>query len=261
MPHVTQDDRSSAPLFTSARERRLWLLTLAVVVAVYSTLGLARTLAEVLRDRGLFDSVFVLGFLLIMAAIVTQALKTRPGGAEIGVALGVAAVYLMVFARLGIPEERTHLFEYSVVAVLIFEALTERAGRGRRVPVPALLAVAVTAVIGVLDESIQAVLPSRVFDLRDVGFNALAAVMAVAALVALERVRRRGRPGADRDRLPVRTPQIGKPRRVPPLARTRTQIRFRERLEIEALNALPRRCHEPRRSCRHRQPTCRVDSP
>ena len=64
------------------------------------------------------------------------ALRTRPGGAEIGVALGVAAVYLMVFLRMGIPEERTHLIEYRVVAVFICEALAERASQGRRVPYP-----------------------------------------------------------------------------------------------------------------------------
>ena len=39
-------------LFTSDRERRLWLWTLAVVVAIYSTLGLAGTLAGALREQG-----------------------------------------------------------------------------------------------------------------------------------------------------------------------------------------------------------------
>lgn len=182
---------SSAALFTSDRERRLWSWTLAVVVAIYSTLGLARTLAGVLRDRDLIAASFLLGMLLVGVAIVTLALKTRPGGAEIGIALGVAAVYLLVFLRMTIPEERSHLIEYSVVAVLIYEALTERASQGRRVPVPALLAVLATALVGVLDECIQAFLPSRVFDPLDILFNVLAGVMAVAASVALAWARRR----------------------------------------------------------------------
>ena len=42
--------------------------------------------------------------LLVGAAIVTLALKTRPGSAEIGVALGVAAAYVMLFARIAIPD-------------------------------------------------------------------------------------------------------------------------------------------------------------
>ena len=180
------------PLFSSVRERRLWAWTVAVVVAIYSTLGLAATLAGELRVRGLIDAFFVLGFLLVLATILTQGLKTRPSGAEIGVALGVVAAYLMVFVRMAIPvEERTHLIEYGVVAVLIYEALTERASQGRRVPVPALLAVVAAVLIGVLDECIQGLLPNRVFDPRDILFNVLAAVMAVAASVALGWARRR----------------------------------------------------------------------
>lgn len=168
-------------LFTSSLERRLWHWTLAVVAAIYSTLGLARPLAGVLRERGLLP---------IGAAILTLGLKTRPGGAEICVALGVAAVFLLLFARIAIPEERTHLFEYGVVAVFIYEALTERAKQGRRVPVPALLAVLAASSIGLLDESIQAFLPSRAYDIRDVLFNVLAALMAVAASAALAWARR-----------------------------------------------------------------------
>ena len=177
-------------LFTSDRERRLWLWALAVLVAIYSTLGLARRLAGALGDRGLLDAAFLLGMLLVVATIVTLGLKTRPGGAEIGIALGVAAAYLLVFLRMGIPEERSHLIEYGVVAVFIHEALTERASQGRRVPFPALLAILVTALLGVLDECIQAFLPSRVFDLRDAGFNALAGLMAIAASLALAWARR-----------------------------------------------------------------------
>ncbi len=182
------------PFFSSKRERRLWAWTLAVVIAIYSTLGLAATLARVLRDRGLIDAVFVFCFLLVLAAIVTKGLKTRPGGAEICVALGVVAAYVMVFVRMAIPvAERTHLIEYGVVAVFIHEALTERASQGRRVPVPALFAVLATSVVGGLDECIQAILPSRVFDLRDILFNFLAGLMAVAASVALRWARRRTR--------------------------------------------------------------------
>ena len=97
----------------------------------------------------------------------------------------------MVFVRMGIAEERTHLIEYGVVALLIHAALTERADGGGRVPAPALFAVLGTALVGVLDEFIQALLPSRVFDPRDTRFNVLAGVLAVAAIVALRWARRR----------------------------------------------------------------------
>jgi len=181
----------SKPLFTSARERRLWVWTLAVVAAIYSTLGLARTLAGELRNRDLLDAAFVVGALLVGVTIVTLALQTRPGGTEIGVALGVAAAYLMVFIRMGIPEERTHLIEYGIVAAFIYEALIERARQGRRVPTVPLIAVVATALLGALDESIQALLPGRVFDPADILVNLIAGAMAVAASVALRRARGR----------------------------------------------------------------------
>ena len=89
-----------------------------------------------------------------------------------------------------VPTERSHLIEYGVVGILIFEALTERASQGRRVPLPPLLAVLATATLGVLDEGIQAILPNRVFDPVDILFNLLAGTMAVGASVALAWARR-----------------------------------------------------------------------
>ena len=177
--------------FTSPLERRLWCWALAVVAAIYSTVGLAGRLAELLRGRGLLEPLFVLGFLLVIAAIVGSALKRQAGRYEIWVALGVIAVYGMIVVRMGVaPAERTHLFEYGLLALLIHHALVERTRNGRRVPVPAVLTVVATALAGWLDEGIQAVLPDRVYDLRDVGFNALAGLMAVLASVFLARARR-----------------------------------------------------------------------
>ena len=176
--------------FTSARERRLWALTLAVVVAIYATLGLARTLSDELRNRDLLDNTFFFAFVVLVAAVVIRALRLRRGGSELFVMLVTAIVYLMMFLRMASPEERTHLLEYGVVALLIYEALTERASHGSPVPRPALVAIAVTCVIGAIDELIQLAIPSRVFDPVDIGFNALAALVAVGATLALARVRR-----------------------------------------------------------------------
>lgn len=173
------------PVFTSAREKRLWACTLAVVVAIYSTLGLARTLADELGNDFLSVWLFLIGCILVLATVITQGLRVRPGGAEIGVALGIIAAYLLIIVRMTVPTERSHLVEYGVVAVFIHEALLERASHGRRVPVPGLLAIAIASLIGVIDEGIQWLLPSRVMDPVDILFNVLAAVMAIIASVAL----------------------------------------------------------------------------
>jgi VanZ family protein len=97
----------------------------------------------------------------------------------------------MVWVRIEIPEERTHLFEYGLVGVFIYQALCERARNGGRVPVPAIIAVILTTILGWVDEGIQWILPNRVYDWRDVGVNALAGLMAAGASVMLRWVRRR----------------------------------------------------------------------
>ena len=177
---------TSTSRFTSDRERRLWFWALAVVVAIYSTLGLAGTLAEVLRENNLMRAAFFFLMFLTVAAIVGSGLKRRPGRREVWVGLGVMAVYGMLVIRMGVsPEERTHLFEYGIVGVLIYNALSERSGNGRRVPAPAVLALVVTALLGWLDEGIQALLPNRVYDNFDVFSNALAALIGIGASVVI----------------------------------------------------------------------------
>jgi hypothetical protein len=140
------------PLFPSVRERNLWLLVLVVLIAIYSTLGPGGALAAFLRERNLLRISISLVVLLAVGFVAWRWLRSRPNIGEVGVALGIAAVYLFAWIRIPIPEERTHLIEYSLVAVLIYLALTERQRNGRRVPVPALLAIVATALLGLLDE-------------------------------------------------------------------------------------------------------------
>lgn len=174
------------PLFTSRRERRLWLWALAVVVAIYSTLGLAGALAEELREHNLLPAAVLVLMLATVAAIVGSGLRRRPGHREIWVALGVTAVYAMAVVRMGgTMEERTHLFEYGIVAVLIYQALSERAQNGRPVRAPAVLALAATVGLGWVDEGLQALIPNRVYDNFDVVRNATAAMIGIAGSVAV----------------------------------------------------------------------------
>lgn len=171
--------------FTSVRERRLWVSVAIVVILIYSTLGFARVLAAELRGRDLISTAFWLALWLVLGAIAILGLKKRPGWLAVGAFLGIAGVYIMVMARMGSPEERTHLVEYGIVAILIYEALKERIAGGKAVAKPALVATAATALTGTIDEVIQMFHPQRVFDVRDIGFNIGAGVMAVTASLLL----------------------------------------------------------------------------
>jgi peptidoglycan/LPS O-acetylase OafA/YrhL len=178
-------------IFTSRRERRLWTWALVAVLAIYSTLGLAQVVVHFLREQNLLRFTFGLLVAGIVAAVIWRWVRQPPSWLEIGVWVAAALVYTIAFIRVETPEERTHLIEYSLVAVLIYQALLERARNGSKVPIPALLAFFATVLLGFLDEAIQWLLPNRYFDPIDVGFNTLAAFTAITATIALTRVRRR----------------------------------------------------------------------
>ena len=170
------------------RERRLWLWAIVVTVVIFTAADLARAVSEALHRSGLPASgpnLFSVGMLLIGIMILVQGLRGRPRGIEIGFAVGLVAITVLGLAR-GLSEaERSHLIEYAVLALIVYEALVERRRRGRPVPVPAVLAIGGTTLVGALDECIQILLPNRTFDWFDIGFDFLASVLAVGSSVGL----------------------------------------------------------------------------
>ena len=186
---------NSSAVFTSSRERRLWLLALAVVVGIYATLGRAPLIAAWLRDRNALDDTFFWTFVVVVAAIALIGLTKRPGWREVAAGVVVIGAYTTAFLRFANPAERTHLFEFGVIAVLVYLALMERRANGVEVRAPAIVAFAVAATLGWIDEGIQAVLPNRFFDPIDLAFNTGAALMAIVAVMALRWARSR-RPAA-----------------------------------------------------------------
>ena len=179
--------------FSSRRERRLWSALAIVLVAIYATLGNAPEIAAMLRERKSLTGTMFVVFLVALVVISVLFIRRRPGRAEIAAGAGILIVYLLAWIRIGVatPEERTHLFEYSLVAALVHEALLERRENGRRVPVPAILALVISILLGWLDEGIQSLLPNRVYDTIDILFNALAATMIIGARSILAFVQRR----------------------------------------------------------------------
>lgn len=170
-------------LFSSKRERRLWLALVIVLAAIYATLGQTPAIVAAL-GTDIIESAeanLVFALLILLVVIPIFFIDKRLAHVEIAVGIGIAAVYLLAWLRLGSWEERSHLFEYALVAALVHEALLERKSKGRRVPLPALLALIISVSLGLLDECVQAVLPNRVFDPIDVAFNSLAATMIIGA--------------------------------------------------------------------------------
>ena len=156
-----------------SRERRLWLVVAAVLASTWAVVPLVGWLSpRVPQD------VVALAFVLAMAGTaVTASIQgwARVRGRELGVWAAIATMVALVFVRITEPTARSHLMEYAVVAVLVGEALTERARSGKPVPRPAWLAFGITALLGLADEGLQWLAPNRVFDWNDVVFNVVAA--------------------------------------------------------------------------------------
>ena len=173
----------------SRRECWLWGSAALVGLLILVTIPIATDVFALLEERDLVDSTFGVAFIVACLALLVLAVVRRPGWREVGVVLGIVAVVVALVARLSLPAERTHLFEYAVLGALIYLALLERSLH-RMVRRPALVAVAVTVAVGVLDEVVQIIVPDRVFDWRDVAFNAVAAVLGVGAVAAVRWARR-----------------------------------------------------------------------
>ncbi|WP_020528850.1 VanZ family protein [Flexithrix dorotheae] len=178
------------PSFTSSREKKLWLWALAVLAIIFSTLFLGQPLAKLFADQNVRAVIFSFGMILVGMAILFHAIKTRPGRVELAMIFGIVAVYTMLILRLGMPE-RSHLFEYSVLAILIHKALLERSNQGEKLQYPHLLACVISFLAGVLDECIQIIIPDRVFAPEDIFFNGFVILTAIGFHVILNWGRRR----------------------------------------------------------------------
>jgi VanZ family protein len=179
-------------LFTSPREKRLWSLAGLLVAATWSTLSVTRPVTEYLRDHNLLRIVLAAGVAGLLAGLLWMHGRRWPRRREWGVLGALALAYGLLFQVLTGPEEAMHFVQYGLLGGLVYNALGERrgnalaAGRTPALPVrqAAVSAVLLTLAAGWLDEGIQYLLPNRTYDLRDVAFNAVAGLLAVAAVAA-----------------------------------------------------------------------------
>jgi len=168
--------------------QRAAVIAAAWVAVIYATVPLVRTLQGWFSAR--FDkvwiTVFVLAAVVVISWLVTTRLRRtgrriRPADVVWLGAVAIAAGWLTWQLR-DRPEEAIHLLEYGILAALIYRAI-------RPTPTDATVlgaAVLLTTMLGVVDEVIQWITPLRFWDLRDIGLNATAAVLAAIALWRLD---------------------------------------------------------------------------
>jgi VanZ family protein len=169
-------------------QKTIRIVLAAYLATIYATLGVMKTITIFLRERGMLRLTVV--SLFACAAIVAVAVLFRDPlnrTKRVMWTLAIAAcVYLAAIYPMSSPEEKVHFIEYGVVALLA-QASAPAAWPLRRQRAAAALFVLVA---GWIDEGIQALLPNRFYDLRDVLFNTFAGLMALGVAAAVMRARR-----------------------------------------------------------------------
>ncbi|MCY4232287.1 MAG: VanZ family protein [Bacteroidetes bacterium] len=177
-------------IFVSKREIRLWVIACLCVLTIYSTLTIARDWLLLIESFGWGLILFVLVSTSVLVFVVTQGLRSLPKVKEILVSIVTVVIYWLVISEIDHPEERVHVIIYGIVAFVIHAALIERSIHGKKIPLINLVVIGAVAVIGTIDEIIQIGLSDRVFDIHDIWYDVLAAVLAVTFNSSLRWARR-----------------------------------------------------------------------
>jgi len=157
--------------------RGWFLLAFGWMGAIYSTLYVARPVAEFLRARNLLRLTVWSVVALLGIAVVIWAVRRRPGVRGWGaLALGSVA-FLLAMSTVYQVEVKLHFVEYGLLGGLFYLALQAANAR-----LASVWAIVLTGAAGWIDEGIQYLLPNRWYDLEDVGINLLGGAIAVLTM-------------------------------------------------------------------------------
>ena len=176
-------------LFTSTREKRYWLWSIMVLLGIFASLFLGRPFLTLFQNQDTQAGIFVTGMVLVAAVIIAYALSSKMHWWQFILILGILAVYLMLFLRLGLAE-RSHLIEYSVLSIFVAKATEERSQQVR-IKYPLAIAFGISFLVGITDECLQIMMPSRHFDLQDIIFNGFVITVALGARATMSFVRKK----------------------------------------------------------------------
>ncbi len=161
-------------------EWKAWTAVAVCVALLYSTLTVAFDVYVYVYDRVGRETVsFWMNFAVGttgVAVVVWLLLRYRPplSGYVALVLIGLVVAYCL--SQLPVPAKRFHFLQYGPLTALVYAALGFRS----RDPDRYVWALLVVSLIGLGDETIQALLPDRHFGLLDLVINSTAAAVTLA---------------------------------------------------------------------------------
>ncbi|WP_339132790.1 MAG: VanZ family protein [Candidatus Electrothrix sp. GW3-4] len=162
-------------------------LALAYLLCIYTTLGIARPLAEYLRSTGILLLTVITLFAGSLPLALLWRYKTITRTRFLFRILLIITLLCAAFITSALPEERLHFLTYGLAGWLICWSLEPTTGFSST-PQKGLLLRQVLLWLtpcllvwgaGSIDELIQWWLPNRVFDVRDIIFNTTAGITGI----------------------------------------------------------------------------------
>lgn len=159
-----------------------WLYVAAVSMIIFCAVPFARAIqlvvSEIFGRRFFLFLVAAVALIASTLAIRTMRRRTIPRSAYLWLAAIIAAFGGYGYTLRGNPEETIHFVEYGLLSLLVYRALVHRI-RDNGVY---LIATVVVATIGIIDEWIQWITPSRYWGFRDLQINLFAGAMIQLAI-------------------------------------------------------------------------------
>ena len=165
-------------------EWRSWLYAAVWSCVIFCTIPFALTFGDIIkthigRDFFLFATVAVAMAAGILA-INNLRRRSPPLSAYAWLLVILTAFIGYAYHLRNIPLEPIHVLEYGILGLLVYRALVHRI-RDYSVYVFAML---IVGLAGIIDEYIQWVIPSRIFDLRDIKTNVIVGGLAQIGIAA-----------------------------------------------------------------------------
>lgn len=163
-------------------------LALFTYLIILSSLFVGNPLNKILPSQDLHAVLFLIGMVLVGLSCFFH-FKTLPTWRTRVVYFGLAAIALMFFLRLSL-NERSHLIEYCVLTVFVFNAFEEKGMPSIKRYTHTFF---VCFILGVLDEFFQYFMPKRVMDVEDIVFNTLAISFVLLNHLGIQQIKKWGK--------------------------------------------------------------------
>ena len=157
-----------------------WLYACIWSLLIFVTVPVARVIQVYVsehwgRDLFLYGVVVIIVLLLIASLLLITGKRTATAMNYVWL-IGIATVFIVYTIQLrGNPEEAVHFVQYGILSILVYRALTHRITDYGIYFVAFLL----TSTVGLIDEALQWLTPNRVWGLKDIRLDAVAAALAL----------------------------------------------------------------------------------